>query len=180
VAFAGFLRSGEFTWTSWSDQHHQFHLSRKHVSFQEDHVTLMLPMSKTDPYRRGTTIHLPSSFSPLCPVIALTQLFRQYPSSPFQPLFSRPHGQPFSRQFFLLKLRELLLQIGVPTAGFSGHSIRKSAAITAAAADISRDDIKLLGRWKTDTVDIYINELPESDHNKKSLQLHSRLITSTY
>ena len=33
VAFAAFLRSGEFTWDSWSE-HHESHLPRKHISFQ--------------------------------------------------------------------------------------------------------------------------------------------------
>ena len=40
--------------------------------------------------------------------------------------------------------------------GFSGHSIRKGAAVTAAENGISRDNIKLLGRWKSDAVDTYI------------------------
>ena len=176
VAFAAFLRSGEFTWDVWSEQHHKSHLSRKHVSFNTNSITLTLPTSKTDPYQKGATIHLTSSSSPLCPVAALTQLFNTYPCSPFQPLFTRPHGQPFTKQFLLLKIRELLLRAGIPTVGFSGHSIRKGAAVTAAANGISRADIKLLGRWKSDAVDIYINEVQESDHIHKLLQLNSQLL----
>ena len=51
--------------------------------------------------------------------------------------FSRPFGFPFSKQFFLTKLHERLLQVGIPTLGFSGHSIRKGAAVTAAMNGIS-------------------------------------------
>ncbi|TMC13891.1 MAG: hypothetical protein E6J34_24290, partial [Chloroflexi bacterium] len=179
VAFAAFLRSGEFTWNTWSEQHHKSYISRKHISFNTNSVTLTLPASKTDPYHKGVNIHLASSSSPLCPVAALVQLFKTYPCSPFQPLFTRPHGQAFTKQYVLLRIHELLFQAGIPTAGFSGHSIRKGAAVTAAANGISREDIKLLGRWKSDAVDAYINEIKESDHIHKLLQLNSQLLNST-
>ena len=163
----------------WSEQHHLSHLSWKHVSFKTNSITLTLPASNTDPYRKGVDIHLASSPSPLCPVTALTQLFNTYPSPPLQPLFTRPHGQPFTKQFLLLKIRELLLQAGIPTAGFSGHSIRKGAAVTATQNGISREGIKLLGRWKSDAGDTYINEIKESDHIHKILQLNSQLLHLT-
>ena len=73
------------------------------------------------------------------------------------------------------KVRELLLRTGISTKGFSGHSLRKGAAVSAAANGISRDDIKLLGRWKSDAVDVYINELGHKDHIEKLLQLNSKL-----
>ena len=124
VAFAGFLRSGEFTWDTWSEQHHASHLSRKYVSFATDSITLTLSMSKTDLFCKGINIHLASSQSPLCPVTALTQLFNTFPCSPLQPLFTRSHGQPFTKQFFVAKIRQLLLQAGIPTAGFSALELR--------------------------------------------------------
>ena len=179
VAFAAFLRSGEFTWDApWTGKSHESNLSRKHVVFHSnDSITLTLPASKTDPYRKGVIIQLASSPSPLCPVTALNRLYNLYPRSPTQPLFARPHGQPFTKQFIVTKIRELLLQAGVSTLGFSGHSIRKGAAVTAATNGISKDNIKLLGRWKSDAVDVYINELNQSDHIHKLLNLNSLLHT---
>ena len=73
-------------------------------------------------------------------------------------------------------MRQLLLQVNIPTAGFSGHSIRKGAAVTAAANGISRENIQLLGRWKSDAVDTYINEIHESEQIQKLLQLNSQLL----
>jgi hypothetical protein len=105
-------------------------------------------------------------------------LYDSYPHPANHPLFSRPFGYPFTKQFFLTKLHDLLLQAGIPTAGFSGHSIRKGAAVTAALNGISRDNIKLLGRWKSDAVDVYLNELQESDHVSKLLSLNSQLLLS--
>jgi hypothetical protein len=69
----------------------------------------------------------------------------------------------------------LLLRAGISTIGFSGHSLRKGAAVSAAANGISKDDIKLLGRWKSDAVDVYINEIHEHENTRKLLFLNSKL-----
>ena len=70
-----------------------------------------------------------------------------------------------------MKMRELLLNAGISTIGYSGHSLRKGAAATADRNGISKDDIKLLGRWKSDAVDVYINELQKPDHKLLTLNL---------
>ncbi len=178
LAFADFLRSGEFTWNMWSLEHHRFHLARTHIQFNLDHsVILTLPLSKTDQYRIGAAIPIASSPnpSPLCPVQALHRLYSLYPRPSTSPLFSRPYGQPFTKQFLVAKIRELLLQAGIPSLGFSGHSIRKGAAVTAAMNGISRDDIKLLGRWKSDAVDNYLDSLNQSENISNLLQLNAQL-----
>src|SRR5579859_6705405 len=58
VGFAAFLRSGEFTWDTWSSESHHSRLSRGHVAFHSASVTLTLPASKTDQFHVGTDIHL--------------------------------------------------------------------------------------------------------------------------
>ena len=61
--------------------------SRKHVKFHATgSVTLTHPASKTNPYRTRTDIQLASSISPLCPVKALTKLFRLHPKGEDDPL----------------------------------------------------------------------------------------------
>jgi hypothetical protein len=180
VAFAAFLRSGELTWNIWSPESHHSLLSRDHVVFHPASVTLTLPASKTDQYRVGVKIYLASSpHSLLCPVTALKNLFSIYPRPPHSPLFARPRSQPFTKQFFVLKIRELLLNAGISTVGFSGHSLRKGAAATADSNGISKHNIKLLGRWKSNAVDVYINELQISNHIQKILSLNSQLLNPT-
>jgi hypothetical protein len=175
VAFTTFLRSGEFTWNSCNSSSSQFHLSRRHVTFNHNSATVILPTSKTDPFRKGTAIQLASSpSSSICPVNALRHLFNRFPRDPSHPLFSRTFG-PFNRQYVVDKVKELLLRAGITTVGFSGHSLRKGAAVSAAANGISKDDIKLLGRWKSDAVDVYINEINEHENTRKLLILNSKL-----
>jgi len=74
-------------------------------------------------------------------------------------------------------MRILLLDAGISTVGYSGHSLRKGAAATADCNGISKDNIKLLGRWKSDAVDVYINELRKPDHIQKLLHLNSQLLS---
>ena len=169
VGFAAFLRCGEFTWNTWSPDSHCFLLSHQHIAFHPTSVTLTLPASKTDQFHTGTEIYLAySPHSSLCPVSALRALFTCFPKPPQSPLFTRPYGQPFSKSFFVIKMRELLLNTGISTIGYSGHSLRKGAAVTANRNGIPKHDIKLLGWWKSDVVDVYINECQKPDHIKKT------------
>ena len=174
VAFAGFLRSGEFTWDTSS-----IALLRRHAIFNRDgSVTVTLPSSKTDPFKHGVAIELAASpASPLCPVSALRRLYSRFPRDPSHPLFSRVIGS-FNRQYLIDRVKELLLRAGISTTGFSCHSLRKGAAVSAAVNGISRKEIKVLGRWKNDAADVYINELSASEHTQKLLQLNRKLHTS--
>jgi hypothetical protein len=75
------------------------------------------------------------------------------------PPYLRDHfNKPFTKAFFVHTMHLLLLNAGIPTLGYSGHSLRKGVAIIADRNRISHHHIKLLGRWKSDAVDIYINE----------------------
>ena len=78
LAFAAFLRVGEFTYAS-SDRKadfSQWFLTRRSVTLFDDHVELRLPASKTDPFRRGITLTVAASGDIACPVRALRPLFR--------------------------------------------------------------------------------------------------------
>jgi hypothetical protein len=49
-------------------------------------------------------------------------------------------------------MHNLLLNAGISPFGYSGHSLRKGAAVTADLNGISRSNIKLLGRWESNAV----------------------------
>jgi hypothetical protein len=177
VAFAAFLRSGDFSSDTWSPSSHLSHLACKHIIFYPSSVTLTLPASKTDRFRVGTDIYLAGNpLSPLCPVKALRVLFDRYPAPPHAPLFSRPFQQPFTKAFFVHSMHLLLLNAGIPTFGYSG-SLRKGTAVTADRNGISRHHIKLLGRWKTNAVDVYIDERRQSEQIQRLLSLNAQLLS---
>ena len=179
VSFVAFLRSGEFTWNTWFTDSHCFLLSRQHIIFHSTSVTLILSVSKTNQFRVDTEIYLAySSHSLLCPVTALRTLFTHYPKSSQSPLFTHSYGQSFSKSFLVLKMREFL-NANISIIDYSGYSLRKRTAITIDRNDISKHDIKFLKQWKSDTIDVYINECQKPDHIKKLLLLNSRLLSST-
>ena len=153
-------------------------LSRKHFRFlNSTSLIVTLPSSKTDQFATGVEIPLAASSSPLCPVTAIRTLHARHPAPPDAPAFNRNFG-PFSKRYFIDKVHEYLLRAGISTHGFSGHSLRKGAAVTAKARGLSKDEIKLLGRWKSDAVDVYINEVPHSTATANLLSLNSRLLFS--
>jgi hypothetical protein len=180
VGFAAFLRSGEFTWNTWSSASHRLQLSRKHVVFEADgSITLTLPSSKTDQFNVGTQIYLARSpVSSICPVQALLTLFSRFPAHPHAPLFIRPFHQLFTKPFFVFAMQRLLINAGISVVGYSGHSLRQGAAVTADRNSIPRPGIQLLGRWKSDAVDIYIDEGRKSEEAQKMLRLNGKLLSS--
>jgi hypothetical protein len=180
TAFAAFLRLGEFTWDSWSAESHLTSISRGSITFTIDgNVLLHLPVSKTDPYRQGTTIPLAASHDSTCPITALLRLFNRYNRPPSAPLFARSFG-PFNHSWVLERLHSALLLAGINPTGFSGHSFRRGAANSALAAGIAHSDVMRLGRWKSNAIDRYFSSASETQNLLTlSHQLHSRPGPST-
>src|SRR5579859_4221235 len=174
TAFAAFLRMAEFTWSCWNDKSFLQHLSRGSVQFLGDKVILTLPASKSDPFRQGVAIPLCSSGDSTCPVTALRLLYRRYPLPATAPLFSQACG-PFDRQWALRKVSQSLLFSGINPKGFSGHSFRRGAAISAVNAGIAKSDIMKMGRWKSDSVERYFSA---AAHNNLLFSLSTQLHTN--
>ena len=157
VAFSGFLRSGEFTYSKADlgrDSFQSTNLTRADVTFANDdkYAILRLKRSKTDHQHRGVDIHLASSKGPLCPVVALRKLFTDDPQPPSSPLF-RMEKKIFSRTALISSINQRL-HTG---ASFSGHSFRRGAAQHAKDNGICDDDIQSLGRWSSEAFRLYFN-----------------------
>ncbi|KAJ7252605.1 hypothetical protein C8J57DRAFT_1474228 [Mycena rebaudengoi] len=138
LAFAAFLRSGEFTLKR-GKFHRQTCLSRDSVEFlpsleNPDRVILTLPASKTDPFRKGIRITVaaaPGHRS--CAVAALKRLFEAQPRSGSAPLFEGLDGDAMRYDYLVKSVRTALLSAGINPANFAGHSFRRGAASQAAA-----------------------------------------------
>jgi hypothetical protein len=155
VAFSAFLRPSEFTWDSWSELSFITHISRGAVHFTNDGVLLYLPKSKTDQFRQGNNIAISPANDIGCPVTALRRLFQKYPKPNSEPLFSRILG-PFNKQWITDNLTSTLLKAGYDPTIYSGHSFRRGAANSAVAAGIPTEEIKKMGRWKSNAFDKYL------------------------
>lgn len=153
LAFAGFLRTAEVTYEQRDLQNREVFeatkVQRRDVTFAEndEHVILKLRASKSDHNHTGVEIVIARTGEATCPVLALRALYDLDPQPPCSPLF-RTHTGPFSRKFYIDKLRARLASKGYQNYMlFAGHSPRRGAAQHAADNGIMDEDIQKLGRW---------------------------------
>ena len=162
IAFAGFLRVGEFTYsTAHRANAHTFaatKLTRSDIRFSPtlDHAVLTLKRSKTDRKHKGVNIVLAATNDAACPVEALSKLFTHDPQPAGAPLFAFASG-PFSAPAFTKRIVSQLHQAGVDTTGIKGHSFRKGAAQHAHDAGLRNDHIQALGRWSSEAFRLYFS-----------------------
>lgn len=176
VAWAGFLCTGEFT-CSKADFNPLLHLTRASVTFQPfferaTSVDIVLPSSKTDPFREGVTIRLAAvPGAPSCPVAALQALYRSTPLPATAPLFAFADGSPLTRDKSIQTVRKYLALVGLDPSKYAGHSWRPGAATAAKMAGFQEDDIQLLGRWKSNAFKLYF-DLPPVHILRVNASLH--------
>jgi hypothetical protein len=171
LAFAGFLRVGEFTWSK-GDYNPDYplafarrHLSWRSVDIRADRLLLTIPTSKTDPFRHGVTLTISPASDAACPLAAIQNLRALTMAGGGQldllmPLFVRPNNLPFSRDYVVRCLRLCLTHQGI-TGHYSGHSFRRGAATSARLAGLTDHEIQLLGRWQSDAYKRYIEVHPD-------------------
>ena len=166
LGYFGFLRCGEFT-TQTLQFDPQIHLSVGDVTFTRNaddgciiKMTLLLKTSKTDPFRAGCELLFFPTAKFLCPTTAMAKyLMLRYamPYQPSDPLFLLlPNKLPLSRAVLVDHLRHLLQRLGYHADHFAGHSFRKGAATSAAAAHVPDHLLKTMGRWSSDCYQRYI------------------------
>lgn len=181
IAWAGFLRSGEFTYSKSDRNHADFlknHLLRGDVTFSEDgkYVIIRLKRSKTDYKFRGVDIVLAASDHACCPVTALRKLFEEDPQELTEPLF-RWHTKEsaFTYDRLVSRLRARVHECGIKDPnGFSGHSFRRGAAQTAENHGFLDHEIKECGRWTSEAFRGYFSKSMQAVYG-----LNKRLFTRT-
>jgi hypothetical protein len=165
MAFAGFMRMGEFTHKQSDldnpDRFKAEKLTRRCVTQSEagDHYTLFLPRSKTDHDNSGVHIVLATADDAACPHRHMMALISRDTREPHAPLFNLSTGT-FTQEKALSILTKRLLRMGINPQGYSGHSFRKGAAQEAYNNHMSEEQIQALGRWSSDVVLRYFKRNP--------------------
>ena len=172
LAFAGFLRAGEFTYSAkdrTSPNFGQWFVTRSSIILFDDRLELTLPSSKTDPFRNGVTLHIAATNDAGCPVASLRHLYQNFPAAPFGPLFETAPDRAFTSTLVISELRAKLKSLGYE-GHYSGHSFRRGAATEARNVGLPDELIKLLGRWKSEAYLRYIEV--EKAHILQASRLH--------
>jgi integrase len=165
MAFAGFMRIGEFTHKqSDLDDLNRFtieKLTRRCVTQSEggDHYILFLPRSKTDHDNSGVHIVVATASDAACPHYHMMALINGDKREPYDPLFNLSTGA-FTREKALSILNKRLARVGIDPQEYSGHSFRKGAAQEAYNNHMSEEQIQALGRWSSDVVRRYFKRNP--------------------
>jgi integrase len=173
LAFAAFLRIGEITYSPQDVQHPRaadfpkWFVTKRSVQIHtaqgggHGSLSITLPASKTDPFRKSVTILVAGTGDIACPVKAMAQYLRHDQRPANSPLFVTPENLPFTREYLIRRLRTLALSAGLGAEVWNGHSFRRGAATWANLQGLPGDTIQLLGRWNSTAYKLYIDLAPE-------------------
>ena len=131
-------------------------------------VSLNIKQSKTDPFRKGSTIKIWANKRKLCPVTALRIYCLQGRHG--GPLFRFSNGTYLTRSNF-----SHILQQCIPEINLNTHSFCIGGASTAHAAGVSDSTIQTLGRWSSNAFQLYLR-IPDCTIQ----QAHSIMSQTTY
>lgn len=164
LGFAGFFRFNELA-----------NIKASHISFANDHMSIVIPSSKTDVYREGNKAIIARTDNATCPVnmvlrymsaarmdhnsggLLIRQLVFQKNYNTYV-LGNKGISYSRCREIFL----EALKALGYDSKLFGLHSLRSggaTAAVNSPSGPVSDRLLKLHGRWKSDYAkDLYIQE----------------------
>ncbi len=127
------------------------------VTIYSHYFTVYLKHSKTDKNKEGTVIFISESNSVLfCPLSSMLAYLRSRPQAgPQDPLFSTEEGKPMSRAWFASRLSLLCQYCGLSPEGYTAHSLRIGAAMTAASSSPVSTS-KAMGRWSSVAYERYL------------------------
>ena len=174
LAFAAFLRVGEFTYRatdiSLGTSFASWFLTKNSIRLSNDrtYMELTLPSSKTDSFRKGINLTIAASNDQGCPVASMKNLLALDTHwHHLSPLFCIGHQEhlPFTREYVVDRLQALAVQCGLEQGSWNGHSFRRGAATWAAEVGISDAEIQTLGRWRSDAYKAYIEYSPKERIN---------------
>lgn len=125
----------------------------EHTHLTPGTVSLTLPTFKHS--SSPVTLLLKSDDSVLCPVSSMRSHLQQRGGKP-GCLFVSLDGSPVSRTRFVAFLKKCLNYCGEDTKNVTSHSFRIGGATNAAQNGYSDDEIKKMGRWKSNALACYI------------------------
>ena len=152
-AFYGLFRVGEIT----VQKSGEISLFLRHLTILDNCVQVQITNFKNNKTSKPFDIVIHKQGGPYCPFITLLKYLsvRGYDDG---PLFRFINGSPVSRFFFTSKLKDCISFSGLNPKLFKSHSFRIGSASHLASIGKSDLQIKLLGRWNSDSFLRYIRK----------------------
>lgn len=126
---------------------------------EEKAAHIHLDQSKTDILSQGVDVPLVANSSPTCPIKAISQMQQQTPHQPYpeSPLFRLTDGTPMTSKQFRKRTKQLVAKAKLADAAkYTAHSCRRGGAQALFDAGVPVTEIKIIGRWKSDSFLHYI------------------------
>ena len=161
LAFHAFLRVGEITQRKTEDHNLQY------SDLTWEGISAIIHM-KTYKHsnNRPVFLRIDKQTSRFCPIYTLRTYLSLRGSCP-GPLFCLSDGQAVSRTQFTRWLQLAVTAAGLSSTSFKSHSFRIGAATTAASLGMTDEQIRLMGRWHSDSFKKYMR-IPMLSLNKPS------------
>ena len=157
LAFAAFLRIGEFTVTKNGVKHVIKYQDIQFITKNAIIVSVQLSLFSFKHSKPNNIVKLiiPAQSGPLCPVKALST-FVHLRGTHRGPLFTFPDKTPVSSTYFASQLKLSVIWAGLDPNCYKPHSFRIGAATAAAERGATGTQITAMGRWHSDAYKRYI------------------------
>lgn len=139
------------------------HFCREDIAFNSVGIFIRIKWSKTNQCsdRLVSVPLLKNTGSALCPLWAVSNMFRIVPASPKDPAFLcsiKSKLKPFTHASFVKKFRSCIAELGLDPTQFSGHSFRRGGATWAFKCGVPRELLMLHGDWRSDSYLEYLDK----------------------
>ena len=151
IAFYGLFRVGEIT----IQRNGEIALLLDQLQLFQDRFILTISKFKNNKSNKPFDIVIHKQMGDYCPLSTLLEYLVVRGCSK-GPLFQFGDGKPVSRNFFSQRLKDCISFCGFDPKRFKSHSFRIGSASFLASIGKSDLQIKLLGRWKSDSFLRYI------------------------
>ena len=145
---------------------------------------LVIKAAKNDRLRETQTVHVHATGLERCPAERLQVWHDASAAAGDQPLCTLQDGSTVTRDRLARTIRKTLTAMGHPDGSDAcTHSLRRGACSLAASSGASSELLSIVGRWHSDSKELYLRSLPMSvvaDAHRQMLQLSTKDITSRH
>jgi hypothetical protein len=148
LAFHGLMRVGELTVGNKSSDTHT--ISFHDVKISNNILEVFILSSKTNQLGKGMTLLVKAQADRnICPVALIANYLKDHPLCQ-GPLFCHFDGNPLTRYQFSALLKKSISVLDIEQKSYKSHSFRIGMATICSIEGMSDEQIKHLGRWKSD------------------------------
>lgn len=152
VSFFALMRVGEVT----TDTNGEVSINLNQIQLYPEHVVITINKFKHNLTRKPfELVMVKQDIRDICPVHCLLEYLKLRGNTP-GPLFCMPDLKPITRDIFIKNLKIALSFCGLDPTLYKSHSYRIGGASYYAEIGLSDEQIRLIGRWKTNAFRKYI------------------------